>query len=92
MDEDLAYLRWHYCGAYVVNHPAPDVWIAQRTNDRRVLRAETPDGLLMLMRQDYAENPVPRQKTGRPHRITAGDQATKDRSGPPAQPGLAPAR
>ena len=61
MDEDLAYLRWHYSGAYVVNHPAPDVWIAQRTDDdNATLRASTPDGLLDLIRVDYAENPVAR--------------------------------
>jgi hypothetical protein len=60
MDEDLADLRWHYSGAYVINHPAPDVWIAQRTDDNTTLHAETPNALRDLMRADYAENPVPR--------------------------------
>jgi hypothetical protein len=59
MDEDLADLRWHYSGAYVINHPAPDVWVAQRTDDSTTLRAGTPDGLLDLIRVDYAENPCP---------------------------------
>jgi hypothetical protein len=59
-DPDLASLRWHYSGAYVVNHPAADVWIAQRTDDNTTLRASTPDGLLDLIRVDYGERPVPR--------------------------------
>lgn len=62
MDEDLAYLRWHYSGAYVIQHPAPDVWLAQRTDDNTTLTAETPDGLLDLIRVDYAERPVPRDR------------------------------
>ena len=43
MDEDLADLRWHYTGAYVIQHAAPDVWIAQRTDNNGTLRASTPD-------------------------------------------------
>jgi hypothetical protein len=53
-------MRWAYSEAYVVNHPAPDVWIAQRTDDNTTLRASTPDRLLDLIRVDYAERPVPR--------------------------------
>ena len=39
MDEDLADLRWHYTGAYVIQHAAPDVWTAQRTDNNGTLRA-----------------------------------------------------
>jgi hypothetical protein len=48
----------------VVSHPAPDVWIAQRTDDNTTLRAGTPGELLDLIRLDYAARPVPRVRTG----------------------------
>jgi hypothetical protein len=60
MDEDLADLRWHYSGAYVITHPAPDVWLAQRCDDDTTLRADTPDALRDLIRVDYGQRPVPR--------------------------------
>jgi hypothetical protein len=57
-------LRWHYTGAYVIQHAAPDVWIAQRTDNNGTLRASTPDALRDLIRADYADNPVPRVRDG----------------------------
>lgn len=60
MSSHLAELKWHWGSAYAVSHPQPDVWLAQRRNDRRVLKAETPGELLDLIRQDYAADPVPR--------------------------------
>ena len=60
MDSDLADLRWHYHGAYVVSHPEPDLWLAQRTDDHTTLKAGTPDELFTLIRADYARKPVPR--------------------------------
>jgi hypothetical protein len=61
MSQDhLQELRWHYGGAYRIDHVAPDVWVAQRTDDSTTLRAGTPGELLTLIRADYAENPSAR--------------------------------
>ena len=60
MDSDLQELRWHYGGAYRIDHVAPDVWVAQRTDDNTTLTAETPGELLDILRLDYARAPVAR--------------------------------
>ena len=39
---------------------AADMWLAQRRDDRKVLRAGNPEKLLELIRADYAERPVNR--------------------------------
>jgi len=57
--DDLADLRWHW-PCYRHSHPQPDVWVAQRKDTRKTLRAETPHDLLLLIREDYARKPVPR--------------------------------
>jgi hypothetical protein len=62
MDDDLAYLRFAYDGAYSVQHPQPDMWIAERLDTRETLKAETADGLLGLIRADYFARPIPRQR------------------------------
>jgi hypothetical protein len=59
-DSDLDDLRWHWGGAYVIGHMAADLWLAQRRDDRKVLRATAPSELLELIRADYAEHPVNR--------------------------------
>ena len=39
----------------------PDVWIAQRKDDRQTLRADGPAELLDRIRTDYAVHPVSRR-------------------------------
>jgi hypothetical protein len=57
---ELGDLRYHYGEAYAITHPAADTWIAQRRDDRTTLRAENPDTLLRLIRDDYLARPVSR--------------------------------
>jgi len=64
MDDPLASLRWRWGSAYRISHPAPDVWLAQRRDDRAVLRAESADALLDEIRADYAARPVSRRIAG----------------------------
>ena len=59
-DVPLGYLRWHYGEAYVVWRPAPDVWIVERRGTHETLRADDPEKLLKLIRDDYAARPVSR--------------------------------
>ena len=59
-DEDLAYLAWHWEGAYAVSHPEPGVWLAQRLDDRAVLRAASAGELRDAIIADYTARPVPR--------------------------------
>jgi hypothetical protein len=40
------------------------VWLAQRRDDRSVLRAESVAELLTLVRDDYAAHPVSRHQHG----------------------------
>jgi hypothetical protein len=63
-DEPLDSLRWHWDSAYLIHHPGPDVWIAQRRDNRETLRADSPEILLGLIRDDYATHPVSRQVAG----------------------------
>ena len=61
---DLADLQHHWGSAYLIEHPEPDVWLAQRRDDRSVLRAESAGELLAKIRADYAQRPVSRRTTG----------------------------
>ena len=70
--DDLSELRWHWGSAYLIEHPEPDVWLAQRRDDRSVLRAESAGELLDRIRADYAERPVSRQITGADRPETPG--------------------
>lgn len=63
-DADLAELRHHWGSAYLIEHPGPDVWIAQRKDSRETLRADSPGELLEKIRADYATHPVSRHKHG----------------------------
>lgn len=62
--EPLAELRHHWGSAYLIEHPEPDVWLAQRKDNRETLRAELPGELLGLIRDDYAARPVSRHQRG----------------------------
>jgi hypothetical protein len=57
---DLNELRHHWGSAYVITHPQPDVWVAQRKDDRTTLRADTPGGLRDRIVADYLARPVSR--------------------------------
>lgn len=60
-EPDLADLQHHWGSAYMISHPQPDVWLAQRRDTYESLKAEEPTGLLRLIRQDYFRKPVPRR-------------------------------
>ena len=72
-DESLDALRWHWGEAYVICHPEPDVWIAQRRDTRETLRAATPEGLRDLIITDYTERPVSREAAPPAPRENPGD-------------------
>jgi hypothetical protein len=59
-DAELASLDWDWGEAYLICHPEPDVWVAQRRDDRATLRAAAPGELREAIRADYARRPVPR--------------------------------
>lgn len=59
-DEPLGELLFHWGSAYIVAHPQPDTWVAQRRDTRETLRAGTPDGLRDRIAADYTARPVPR--------------------------------
>lgn len=58
--DEVAELRHHWQGAYRISNPAPDVYLAVRTDDGTQLTAATPQKLREKIRADYAERPVPR--------------------------------
>jgi len=62
--EPLAELRHHYGSAYIIEHPEPDVWIAQRRDTRETLRADSHGEPLDRIRDDYAAHPVSRRIAG----------------------------
>ena len=70
--DDLSELRWHWGSAYLIEHPEPDVWLAERRDDRTVLRADSPGELLDRIRADYADRPVSRRIAGADRPETPG--------------------
>lgn len=56
---DLAWLRWHWGGAYVIDGII-GAWRAERRDDGRVLTANDPEKLRRAIIADYAAKPVPR--------------------------------
>jgi hypothetical protein len=59
-DEPLIALRWHWGEAYIICHPEPDVWTAQRRDTRETLRDFTPVGLRDQVIRDYTARSVKR--------------------------------
>jgi hypothetical protein len=57
----LADLKHHWSTAYMLWHPEPDRWVAQRRDNDETLVASTPGELLRQIRADYRAKPVPRQ-------------------------------
>ena len=60
---ELSDLRWHWGSAYVIQHPGPDLWVAQRKDDRATLRADSAWKLRDRIVADYTARPVPRSVT-----------------------------
>lgn len=60
MQGPLTELRHHYGSAYVISHPGPDAWLAQRRDDRTMLRADDPERMLRCIRDDYLARLVTR--------------------------------
>ena len=60
----LASLRWHWSGAYLICHPAPHVWVAQRRDTHETLRADSAETLRDRIIADYFAWPVPRSLRG----------------------------
>ncbi len=53
---------WHHWGsAYVITHPEPGVWLAERRDNHETLSASDPAGLYDLITADYAARKVSRQ-------------------------------
>jgi hypothetical protein len=60
-DEQLDDLRWHYGEAYLIHYLSrPGRWVAQRRDSHATMSAESADGLLGLIREDYRKHPVSR--------------------------------
>jgi hypothetical protein len=60
---DLADLREHWGIAYVINVTdvaAGERWTAERVDDHQILTAASPGELLIAIRVDYGDRPVPR--------------------------------
>lgn len=58
--QGLSELRWHWGSAYLIHSPAPGLWMAQRRDDREMLRAESAWELRDAILADYSARPVPR--------------------------------
>jgi hypothetical protein len=71
-DADLTELRHHWASAYLITRPEPDVWLAQRRDDRTVLRAGSAGELLEKIRTDYRDRPVSRHTGGADRPQTPG--------------------
>ena len=61
-ESELTELEHHWGGAYVIASPEPGVWLAQRRDNRAVLRAGTAEALFEAIRADYGARPVSRDK------------------------------
>lgn len=56
---ELAELRFHWGAAYEIGYGLGQ-YRAVRRDDRSVVRADSAEQLLVLIREDYAVRPVPR--------------------------------
>ena len=71
-DRPLDELRWHWGSAYLISFFEPDIWLAQRKDNRERVRADSPGKLLDRIRADYTAKPVSRQVSGADHPETPG--------------------
>jgi hypothetical protein len=63
-ERPLDELRWHWGDAYLISFFEPDVWMAQRRDDRSVLRSDSPADLREKILADYTAHPVSRHIAG----------------------------
>lgn len=61
----LESLIWHWGDAYAISRPEPDVWLAQRHDNRETLRSDSAEGLRDAILADYLACPVPREREAR---------------------------
>jgi len=72
-EEQLDDLRWHYGEAYLIHYLSePDRWVAQRRDSHATMSAESADGLLDRIREDYRVHPVSRRIAGADRPETPG--------------------
>jgi hypothetical protein len=62
--EALADLRHHWGEAYTIGRMGDGLWLAQRRDDRTMLRAATAGELREAIAADYRQRPVPRRRNG----------------------------
>lgn len=60
MQKALEALWWHWGEAYIIVHPEPDFWLAERRDNHETVRAESPEGLRDAILADYLRYPVSR--------------------------------
>ena len=74
--DPLGELRWHWGSAYVFARPRPDIWVAQRRDDRSTFWADSPDALHNLVVADYTARPSPaRDRPGRRREVIRHDDS-----------------
>ncbi len=59
-EEALGALLWHWGEAYIIVHPEPDFWLAERRDTHETVRAATPEELRDRILEDYRRSPVSR--------------------------------
>jgi len=64
-------LRYHWGEAYLIDCLSGR-WVVQRRDSHATMSAKSTDGLLGLIRDDYAARPVSRQIAGAAHPETPG--------------------
>ena len=69
---DLGELKYHWGSAYLISHPEPGVWLAQRRDTCETPRAASAAGLLEKIRDDHAQRPVSRRTAGADDRPEPG--------------------
>lgn len=60
VQDELAELRYHWGGAYQF-WTAQGTWFAQRADNLRIIRADSPGTLRQKIILDYGRKPVPRE-------------------------------
>jgi hypothetical protein len=63
--ESLDDLRWHWGDAYLIDYfETAGKWVAQRRDSHATISADSADGLLEKIREDYRRHPVSRRIAG----------------------------
>ncbi len=59
-ESPLESLHWDWGSAYVILVRWPDIWVAQRRDNRQTVTASGPEKLRKAIREDYQRSPVKR--------------------------------